>query len=182
MKGFIKFCLLAGLSVATFGLLPACAQVDYSTATLRGTVYDPQGAVITRATVTVTNPTTGFTKTVPVKSDGSYVIPVLQPGDYQITVQAPGFEKELVKSFTLAVGSDSIHDAHLRLGPATEIVEITGDSAPVIQVTQTQQADYINQIAEQNIPSISRDYSQTIQLLPGMTNAESIHSSGAQRN
>src|SRR5215471_19691189 len=120
MKGLIRFCLLSGLFVATLAL-PACAQVDYSTATLRGTVYDPQGAVITRATVTVTNPTTGFTKTVPVKSDGSYVIPVLQPGDYQITVQAPGFEKELVKSFTLAVGSDSIHDAHLRLGPATEI-------------------------------------------------------------
>jgi hypothetical protein len=115
-------------------------------------------------------------------SDGSYVIPVLQPGVYQITVEAQGFQKEVVKTFTLEVGNVSVYDAHLKVGAPTEIVEVTGDSAPVIQVTQTQQADFISQIAEQNIPSVSRDYSETIQLLPGMTNAEAIHSSGAQRN
>lgn len=170
-------CLLAvGFSLPTF------AQVDYSTATLKGTVYDPQGAVISGASITVINPSTGFTKTVKVKSDGSYTIPVLQPGDYRIVVEAPGFEKEVAKSFTLTVGTVSIYDAHLKVGSATEVVEITGESAPVIQVTQTQQADYINQIAELNIPSVGRDYSTTIQLLPGMTNAEAIHSSGAQKN
>lgn len=163
-------------------ILPASAQVDYSTATLKGSVYDQQGAVIAKANVTVTNPTTGFTKTVKVNSDGSYTIPVLQPGNYQILVDAPGFEKELAKSFTLEVGTISTFDAHLKVGAAAEIIEITGESAPVIQVTQTQQAENINTIAEQNIPSVGRDYSTTIQLLPGMTNAAAIHSSGAQRN
>ncbi|HEY6968424.1 MAG TPA: TonB-dependent receptor, partial [Candidatus Angelobacter sp.] len=182
MKTLGRFCLLSGLVLVAFGVLSAWAQVDYSTATLKGTVYDPQGAVIPKATVTVTNPANGFTKTVPVRADGSYVIPVLQPGNYQITVEAAGFEKAVVKTFTLTVGTSSVFDAHLKVGAASEIVEITGDSAPIIQVTQTQQADYISQIAEQNIPSVSRDYSQAIQLLPGMTNAESIHTSGAQRN
>ena len=170
------------LLVAILGFLTAYGQVDYSTATLRGTVYDPQGAVIAGARVTVTNANTGFTKTMKANSDGSYAMPALQPGTYQITVEAPGFEKELVKTFTLEVGAVSIYDAHLKVGSASEIVEVTGDSAPVIQVTQTQQADYINQIAVESIPSVGRDYSQTIQLLPGMTNAEAIHSSGAQRN
>ncbi|HEY6308922.1 MAG TPA: TonB-dependent receptor [Candidatus Angelobacter sp.] len=182
MKGLTRFCFLSGLLVAGLGFLSAYAQVDYSTATLRGSVYDPQGAVIGRASVTATNPSTGFTKTVKSNSDGSYVIPVLQPGVYEITVEAQGFQKEVAKTFTLTVGTTSIYDAHLKVGSTSEIVEVTGDSAPVIQVTQTQQADYINQIAEQNIPSVGRDYSTTIQLLPGMTNAEAIHSSGAQRN
>ncbi len=163
-------------------ILPTYAQVDYSTATLKGTVYDQQGAVIAKANVTVANPDTGFTKTVKVNADGSYTIPVLRPGNYQITVEAAGFEKQVARSFTLTVGTISTYDAHLKVGSSAEVIEITGDSAPVIQVTQTQQADYINQIAEQNIPSIGRDYSETVQLLPGMTNAEAIHSSGAQRN
>jgi hypothetical protein len=168
--------------VIALGLLPAFAQVDYSTATLKGVVYDPQGAVITKASISVTNANTGFTKTVKSNPDGSYVIPVLQPGVYQITFEAPGFQKQVVKTFTLEVGAVSIFDAHMKVGTASETVEVTGDSAPIIQVTQTQQADYINQIAEQNIPSVGRDYSETIQLLPGVTNAAAIHSSGAQRN
>jgi Carboxypeptidase regulatory-like domain len=182
MNGLSRFCFLSLLFVATVGLVTAYAQVDYSTATLKGIVYDPQGAVIAGASVTAANPSTGFTKTVKANSDGSYVIPVLQPGVYQITVEAQGFQKEVVKTFTLPVGTVSVYDAHLRVGSTSETIEVTGDSAPLIQVTQTQQADYISQIAEQNIPSVSRDYSQTIQLLPGMTNAEAIHSSGAQRN
>jgi Carboxypeptidase regulatory-like domain len=170
-------CLLA--SVAT---LPAYAQVDYSTSTLQGVVYDPTGAIVPGARVTVTNPATGFTRTVSVNSDGSYVIPVLQPGNYQITVEASGFEKQVVQSFTLLVGTVSEYSVHMKMGSAATIVEVTGETAPVIQITQTQQADYISEVAEQNVPSVARDYSETIQLLPGMTNAEAVHTSGAQRN
>jgi hypothetical protein len=180
MKAFSRFCLLSGLLLATF--LTVYGQVDYSTATLKGIVYDPQGAVITKANVTATNSATGVTKTATTNADGSYVIPVLQPGVYRISVEAQGFQKEVAKTFTLEVGTVSVYDAHLKVGGADQVVEVTGDSAPVIQTTQTQQADQINQIAEENVPSVNRDYSTTIQLLPGVTNAASIHASGAQRN
>src|SRR6266481_4888018 len=181
MKMRNRFCFLSVLLAVLIGCLAASAQVDYSTATLKGTVWDQQGAVITGANVTVTNPRTGFTKTVHVNSDGSYIIPVLQPGNYQITVEAPSFDKLVAKSFTLAVGAISVFDAHLKAGSAAVTVEVNDESAPLIEVTQTQQADYINQMAEENIPSVGRDYSQTIQYLPGITNAEAIHNSGSQR-
>jgi hypothetical protein len=181
MKKTNRFCFLSVLLAVLIGCLAASAQVDYSTATLKGTVYDQQGAVITGANVTVTNPRTGFTKTVHVNSDGSYIIPVLQPGNYQISVEAPSFDKLVAKSFTLTVGTISVYDARLKVGSADVTVEVNNESAPVIEVTQTQQADFINQIAEANIPSVSRDYSQTIQYLPGITNAAAIHNSGSQR-
>jgi hypothetical protein len=177
-----RHCLFSALLMALVGALSAHAQVDYSTATLKGTVYDSQEAVIASASITVTNPATGFTKTVKANFDGGYTVPVLKPGVYQISVEAQGFQKEVVKTFTLAVGTISVYDAYLKIGSTSETIEVTGDTAPVIQVTQTQQADYINQVAEQNIPSIGRDFSTTIQLLPGVTNANAIHSSGAQRN
>src|SRR5215470_5781561 len=122
MKRLNMLCLFWGMLVIALGLLPAYAQVDYSTATLKGVIYDPQGAVITKASVTVTNANTGFTKTVKSNPDGSYVIPVLQPGVYQITFEAPGFQKQVVKTFTLEVGAVSIFDAHMKVGTASETV------------------------------------------------------------
>lgn len=40
------------------------SQADYSTATLKGTVLDPQRLFISGAQVTIRNPSTGFAKTV----------------------------------------------------------------------------------------------------------------------
>ncbi|HKD44889.1 MAG TPA: carboxypeptidase-like regulatory domain-containing protein, partial [Candidatus Angelobacter sp.] len=104
MKGRNKFCFLSVLLVVLIGFLSAYAQVDYSTATLRGIVLDPQGAVVSGATITVTNPSTGVTKTVNTQGDGTYRIPALPPGTYQITVDAPGFAKDVAKSVEVTVG------------------------------------------------------------------------------
>src|SRR5260370_40884535 len=97
MKGLNKFCFLSGLFVVLMGFLSAYAQVDYATGTLRGTVLDPQGAVVAGATVTVTNPSTGITKTVKTGGDGAYRGPALPPGTIQITIDAPGFTREVYK-------------------------------------------------------------------------------------
>src|SRR5579864_1462896 len=78
----IGFLLLFLAAVAAF------AQVDYSTATLKGTVVDPQGAVVSGATVTVTNNATGIKRTTRSGSDGSYQLAALPPGTYQITFEA----------------------------------------------------------------------------------------------
>jgi hypothetical protein len=106
---------------------------------------------------------------------------LLQPGTYEIVFQAKGFSKEVAKSVTLTVGGSVVYDAHLKLGVTSEVVEVTGESAPVIQVEQTQQANTITQTLEENIPNVSRDYSQAIQYLPGISNANLIHQSGSQR-
>src|SRR6266704_3555468 len=62
MKGSTRSCFLSLLFVVLLGALSASAQVDYSTATLRGTITDPQGAVIPAATVTATSAATGISK------------------------------------------------------------------------------------------------------------------------
>ena len=56
--GFL-FVLLISLISPPLGL----GQVDYSTATVRGTVSDPQHLLVAAAGVTITNPTTGFSRT-----------------------------------------------------------------------------------------------------------------------
>lgn len=151
--------------------LPALAQVGYATATLRGTVYDPSGSVVPSATITVTNPDTGLTKTVKTGADGSYEVPALRPGTYQVEVEAAGFGKVLNKRMVLMVGQSVPYDVHLKIGSANEVVEVTTE-APLIQVDQTQQANAINQNQVESLPNLNRNFTQAVYTLPGVTNSD----------
>ncbi len=176
MKGRNKFCFLYVLLVVLIGFLSAYAQVDYSTATLRGIVTDPQGAVVAGATVTVTNPSTGAVKTTKTLGDGTYRIPALPPGTYQITVEAAGFTREVTKGVEVTVGQSVSYDFHLKVGAATETVEVSADSVPLIQTEQTQQANTINQRQVDELPNINHNITQAVYTLPGVANAESPRS------
>jgi hypothetical protein len=172
MKRVNKFCFLSGLLVALLAFLPALAQVDYSTATLRGTVTDPQGAVIVSATVTATNTGTGVSKSATTQTDGHYQIPGLPPGFYQISVEAKGFAKEVAKGVELNVGQSQTYDARMKVGTAGETVEVSAESVPVIQTDQTQQANTINQLQVTELPNIAHNITEAVYTLPGVSNAE----------
>ena len=63
-------------------IFPLAAFAQQETATMTGTVRDPSGAILPRATVTVTNIGTNISVKTETDDDGSYVIPSLRPGDY----------------------------------------------------------------------------------------------------
>src|SRR5512146_2909699 len=87
MKGVVmraRTLCLCLLLVFLFLSLPSYSQVDYSTATLKGTVLDPQEYLVAGAKVTVKNPSTGFTMAVQTGADGTYRAPLLLPGTYSV--------------------------------------------------------------------------------------------------
>ncbi len=145
-------------------------QVDYSTATLKGTVLDPQASAIPGATVTATNPSTGISKVVQTGGDGTYQVPALAPGTYEVKVEAQGFQKSIAKSVLLTVGQIVIYDFHLKLGSISEVLEVTTE-APLIQVEQTQQANTINEAQVENLPNISRSFTASVFTLPGVSSS-----------
>src|SRR5262245_24320372 len=176
MKRLNRFCFLSGLLAVLIGILPAWAQVDSSTATLKGTVMDPQGAVIAGATVTAVNTGTGVSREVKSASDGHYQIAALPPGAYQVTFVAQGFAKEIAKGIELTVGQNLVYDTHLKVGSQTETVEVSADSVPLIQTEQTQQANTINQLQVQELPNLTHSITAQVYTLPGVTNSESTRS------
>lgn len=176
MEGTKKLSILCLALVVLLAAVPAFAQVDYSTATLKGTVTDPTGAVISGATVTVTNPATGITKTTKTNSDGSYQIPALPPGSYQVTIEAQGFSREVVKNLELTVGQSAAYDIHLKVGATSDVVEVSGDSIPLIQTEQTQQANLIDQRQMEELPNLGRNITQQVYTLPGVANSEAPRS------
>src|SRR5260370_27724462 len=176
MKRLNRFCFLLGLLAIFVAFLPVFAQVDRSRATVKGTVLDPQGAVISGATVTALSAGTGVSRVVKSASDGRYQIPALPPGVYQITVTAQGFAKEVAKGIELTVGQNQVYDVHMKVGAATETVEVSADAVPLIQTEQTQQANTINQLQGQELPNIAHNITQQVYTLPGVANAEAPRS------
>lgn len=166
--------ILSILAVAAFLMSQTVlAQVDYSTATLRGTVTDPNGAVIAGATVTATNASTGIVKVSKTAADGAYRFAALPPGTYQIATEAKGFSKEVFKGLELTVGQSAAYDVHLKVGNASETVEVSADSAPLIQTDQSQQANTINFLQVKELPNINRSFTNDVYTLPGVSNSDS---------
>jgi hypothetical protein len=157
---------LIGLTVpASFG------QTSYSTGTLRGTVLDPQGASIANASLTVTNTATGVVETETSSAEGTYQFLVLNPGTYDLQAVAQGFEKAVAKGLVISVGEVVVYDAHLKVGSTTVTVEVTYNSAPLIEVEQSQQANTINPQQVENLPNVARNFTASIYTLPGVTNS-----------
>src|SRR5262245_20011784 len=96
MKRFVAaLALLLGLAAT------ARAQVDR--ATLSGSVKDSTGAVISGATVTVTNVATNVATRVDTTSTGTYLAVNLGPGTYLVEAEAAGFMK-VAQSVMLGIG------------------------------------------------------------------------------
>ena len=153
---------------------PLPGQVDYSTATLKGAILDPQGLPVTSANIVVTNPSTGWSHTLQTESDGVYRVPLLPPGSYKIQIEASGFAAALA-TVSVSVGEIVNYDVHLKLGSTSETVEVK-EEIPLVQVEQTQQANTISrrQIAE--LPNLTHLFTDSVFTLPGVSNSEAPRS------
>jgi len=99
-----------------------------STGTIRGTVTDATAASVPGATVTVTNPATGLTRTVETNGTGEFVFPDLPIGSYTIQTSKTGFDTEKRSATELLTGQTLGLDISLKVGSQTLSVEVTSDT------------------------------------------------------
>jgi hypothetical protein len=120
------YCLLAAMLLLS---LPSFAQTQGQ---ITGVVTDPSAAVVSGATVTVTNPQTNFTRSAATNASGNYTFPALQPGIYNVKVESPGFQAEIRSGVQLQVEQVARIDFQLKVGAVAETVEVTG-GAPLLR-------------------------------------------------
>jgi Carboxypeptidase regulatory-like domain len=160
--------------------LNALAQADVSSATVKGTVIDPQGAAVPNATVTVKDLDQGIMRTGTTDSSGEFQVRLVRPGLHDITVEAQGFAQYLVKGVELTVGQTANLDISLQVaGVKTEVVVTT--SAPLIEIERTQQANTIERRQVENLPNIGRQFTSYVYTLPGVANSNAPRVQGASR-
>src|ERR1700749_1572436 len=84
--------------VLSLALLSSGYLYAQANAGITGTVTDPSGAVVSGASVTITNQGTGVENHATTGSAGTYAGTGLTPGVYSVAVEASGFKKNVQNS------------------------------------------------------------------------------------
>ena len=144
MKSHFRTLFVLGLSL----LLAITAAAQTHRASLRGIIYDANGAAIPSAAIKLTSPATGEVRENTSGAEGSYAFSSLPPGLYELTITKTQFmpqtqkiellvNQELRKDITLQIGElpagviDATYEASLQkenasLGTVIENRQITG--------------------------------------------------------
>jgi hypothetical protein len=124
VQGCSTFVLVLFFAVAVFA--------QQGTSIIRGTVSDPNGNLISGASVTLTNSGTNATRTTTTSDAGVYVFDFVTVGDYKIEVEATGFKKKAVTDIHALIAKSQTVDVALEVGNVSEIVTVTAGVAEVL--------------------------------------------------
>ena len=101
------------------------ARAQVNTATLSGTVTDPQGLAVRGAKLTITSAATGAERTVESDEVGRYKVVGLPPGRYKVSVDGgASFATYENDSVVLTVGEDATLDTRLVLKGVQQTVMV----------------------------------------------------------
>ena len=164
MKKLILFCLFTLM-------LASCLVAQQTTATINGTVADATGAVLPGAEVTVTNPSTGNTRTAITGNAGDFAIAFLTPGTYSMKITAKGFATLQQNGINLQVGQTVTLNQSLKTGSANEVVEVTS-APPMVETSVSNVVGSVSPTEVSNLPILDRNFSGLETLIPGVRQAE----------
>jgi hypothetical protein len=171
--------LLRSLSALLF-LSSFAIWAQAPTGDITGAVSDATGAVISGATITLSNNATGATRTITSNQSGVYSLPSLPPGNYSMRVEMKGFKTSERKDIELQVGQTDRIDFVLEVGNVTETVEVQG-GAPVLETENATIGTVIENKRIVDLPLNGRNPLQLVSLTPGASTNGPASSQGQQR-
>jgi len=149
------------------GAIAPAAMGQAVTATLSGKIADSSGGSIAKASITISNTATGFSRSAQSSDAGEYSIPSLPAGDYKVVVEFTGFRGQ-TKDITLQVGQSAALDFALSPGQLTEKIEVEATSE-LIEPTRTQVSTVITERQIVNLPVNGREFIDFALLSPAVT-------------
>ena len=170
MRRSIAFCCSLLLFVAVTGAFHHGWSQEV-TASITGTIADPSGAAVPGASVTATSQERGLSYTASTNETGLYRITQLPVGTYSLKVQKSGFALTSYPPFVLTLNQVARIDVAMKVGQASETVEVTG-AAPVLETDTTQVDTVMNAATNDNLPLASRNYVQLTLLAPGAVSTD----------
>ena len=175
MRSSSRAAIVLVVSVLSFSTL---LGGQTATSSLRGTVTDPKGAVLQGATVILSNPSTGFSRTTKSANDGVYQFVEIPPATYVVTVTVAGFATLKQNNVSLLVNQPATLDFAMQVRGATEVVEVSG-TAPLVNTQDASMGHAFNTEQVLSLPFEGRDPAGILSLQPGVAytgNSQSLDS------
>jgi len=156
------------LTCLTLGVLLSAALLFGQTgaSSVTGRVTDATGAVVTGASVTLTDVSTNISTTAKTNTSGLYLFNEVNPGTYDITVVNAGFRKAVVRRQEVLTATAMTVDFALEVGGTTEVVEVTAEAGAELQTLNATMGQTISSQGMLELPSINRDVSSLLFLQP----------------
>jgi hypothetical protein len=162
MKRLLWIILCAGIVTG-----PAAFAQLGTQAAIVGVVTDQADAVVSAATVTVTNLDTGLKEITTTNGSGIFEVPAVPPGYYAITVTQAGFRTWSLGRVQLTVGERRRISPQLQIGEVVEKVQV--DAA--VELVQTERGA-VESVVEQrqirDLPLNGRNPVELVNLVPGV--------------
>ena len=158
----VSLFVILGLSLL---VAPAFAQVNSSS--LLGYVFDPSGAAIPNAEVTVSDPRHGLLRHTTTDAAGAYLVSGLPPAVYTVSAVAPSFAEVTQENVRLEVETELRTDFHLAIAGVKRSIEVQAVANP-LQTESAELGEVINQTEIENLPLNRRDFLFLALLVPGV--------------
>ena len=157
------------------------ARAQYR-ASIQGVVTDPQGAVVSGATLTLTNLDTNLALTATTDDNGVYNFVALPPGKFSLSVEKAGFRKKTLANVGIIPEQANALNIQLEIGEITQSIIVSGDSTPLMDTQTASTSGVVSSNQIQHLPSFGRDVLKLAQLAPGLSSDGSQAGGGGTYN
>ena len=157
---FVSCALLAACSLL-------CAQTS-GTGAISGAITDLSAAMLVDAQVKVTDVATGSTRISQSNDRGLYLVSLLPPGHYTLEVTKPGFKLVSSSDVQVIVAETRVLNIRMEPGAVTETISVTA-SAVDLQTESSELGRVTDAEMLENLPLVSRNFTQVIGLNPGVS-------------
>ena len=131
MKGYIRpLVRFIGFNLTLIALFALTSFAQTVSGTLRGTVSDPNGAIVPNATIRVVSTETGLERTVVSSDDGLFNFPFLPIGTYRLEASRTDFSKVIRENVTINLNQTTVVDPVLSPSVSGEVT-VTDERAPI---------------------------------------------------
>ncbi|HYN25472.1 MAG TPA: TonB-dependent receptor, partial [Pyrinomonadaceae bacterium] len=160
--------LIAVLSLQIVSLQTPVLSQQAASATLTGTVTDPNEAVVAGVNIAATQKATGIRRETVSNGEGLYVLSNLAPGDYDLRIEAKGFTTKITKTpVSLQVGQTVTLNVPLEIGvSASTIVDLESHRA-LIDNSASLVHGVIDSGEVESLPLNGRNFLELALLIPG---------------
>ena len=133
MRKLISFACALILSGCWLIATPVASGQGVGTSgSISGTVTDPQGGVLPKASVVAVEMAQGTQYSATTDETGQYRLTSLLPGTYKVTVKIDRFETQAMTGVVVNVGETVSLDVHLKLATTSQTVEVSA-IPPVVE-------------------------------------------------
>ena len=145
--------LTTSLIFAALLMLPGLRAGAQYRSTISGTVTDQSGAIVPKATVTITNTGTKTSNTTVSNEAGIYSFPQLTAGTYSLKVVASTFETYVQSGIVVALNTSARVDVKLAVGNVKTTVTVEANASPLNYDSATLSTDISPEVQNQ-LPAV----------------------------